>query len=102
VIHEGARISNSIIRRETVIEADVVLDNCIIMDYVRVCRGARLRNVIVDRHNLIEAGDTIGFDPERDRQRYSVSPGGVTVVPSGRVSYFARDVRGTGRASYGE
>lgn len=102
VIHEGARITDSIIRRETVVEADVVLENCIVMDYVRVCRGARLRNVIVDRHNIIEAGDVVGFDPEKDRQRYTVSPGGVTVIPAGRVSYFARDVHGTGRASYGE
>ncbi len=97
VIFEGARISNSIIRREAVIEEDVVLEDCIIMDYVRICRGARLRKVIVDRHNLIEAGDRIGYDEEQDRQRYTVSPGGVTVVPGGRVSYFARDTRGSAR-----
>jgi glucose-1-phosphate adenylyltransferase len=102
VIHEGARISNSIIRREAVIEPDVVLEDCIVMDYVRVCRGARLRRVIVDRHNIIEAGDTIGFDPELDRQRYTVSPGGITVMPSGHVSYYARDIRGSHRGGYGE
>ena len=102
VIHDGARIANSIIRREAVIEADAVLENCIVMDYVRVGRGAHLRNVIVDRHNCIEAGERIGLDPEQDRKRFTLSPGGVTVVPSGRVSYFARDVRGTGRAGYGE
>ncbi len=102
VIHDGSRISNSIIRREAVIEEDVVLEDCIIMDYVRVCRGARLRRVIVDRHNIIEAGDTIGYDPEIDRQRYTVSAGGVTVMPSGQVSYFARDIRGSRRGGYGE
>ena len=102
VIHDGSEITNSIIRREAVIEEDVVLEDCIIMDYVRVCRGARLRNVIVDRHNIVEAGDAIGFDSERDRQRYTVSAGGVTVVPSGRVSYFARDTRGSGRGGYAE
>ncbi len=101
VIHEGARMSNSIIRREAVVEEDVVLEDCIIMDYVRVCRGARLRNVIVDRHNIIKAGEVIGHDAEKDRQRFTVSAGGVTVIPSGRVSYFARDSRGSGRG-YGE
>lgn len=99
VIHEGTQISNSIIRREAVIEEDVVLEDCIIMDYVRVRRGARLRKVIVDRHNILEAGEIIGFDPEQDRQRFTVSPKGVSVVPSGRVSYFAR---GLGRGSYAE
>jgi glucose-1-phosphate adenylyltransferase len=102
VIHDGVKISNSIIRRETVIEDDVELEDCIIMDYTRVCTGARLRRVIVDRHNVIEAGDVIGFDAEKDRQRYVVSAGGVTVVPSGRISYFARDMRGSGRGGYAE
>ncbi len=102
VIHEGSHISNSIIRREAVIEEDVILENCIVMDYVRVCRGARLHNVIVDRHNIIEAGDVIGFDNEQDRQRYTVSANGVTVVPNGRVSYFARDTWGSGRGGYSE
>jgi len=101
MIHEGSRLTNSIIRREAVIEEDVELEDCLIMDYVRVCRGARLRRVIVDRHNIVEAGDLIGYDTEKDRQRYTVSQGGVTVVPSGRVSYFARDTRGSGHG-YGE
>lgn len=102
MIHEGAKISNSIIRRETVIEEDVVLEDCIVMDYVRIGRGARLRKVIVDRHNIIEAGDRIGFDAAKDRQRFHVSEGGVTVIPMGRVNYFARDNRGSGRGGYAE
>jgi glucose-1-phosphate adenylyltransferase len=102
VIHDAVKITNSIIRRETVIEEDVELEDCIIMDYTRVCAGARLRRVIVDRHNIIEAGDVIGFDTEKDRQRFVVSAGGVTVVPSGRISYFARDMRGSGRGGYTE
>ncbi len=79
VIHEGARITNSIIRRETVIEEDVELDECIVMDYVRIGRGARLKRVIVDRHNIIEPGDVIGFDAEADAKRFTVTEGGVTV-----------------------
>ena len=102
IIHEGCRISNSIIRREAVIEEDVELEDCIIMDYVRVCRGARLRRVIVDRHNHIAPGDRIGFDPEADRQRFTVTEGGITVIPAGRVSFFARDHQGTLRRSYSE
>lgn len=92
----GASIRNSIIRREAVIEADVELDECIIMDYVRVYRGARLRRVIVDRHNKVKAGSVIGFDTEADRAHYEVTPGGVVVIPKGRTDYFARNSRGTG------
>jgi len=72
------------------------------MDYSRVGRGARLRRVIVDRHNLIEAQERIGYDEEADRQRFTLSPGGVTVIPGGRASYFARGSRGTSLGGYSE
>lgn len=100
VIHDGVRIRNSIIRREAVIEEDVELEDCIIMDYTRIGRGARLRRVIVDRHNQIEPGDRIGFDPETDRRRFHVSDSGITVVASGPKSYFARSAPGITAGSY--
>ncbi len=93
---QSAAIRNSIIRREAMIEPGVELDECVIMDYVKICRGARLRRVIVDRHNLVEAGSQIGFDPEADRARYKTTPGGVVVVPKGSPDYFARDSRDRG------
>ena len=91
-----ASIRNSIIRREAVIEPDVELEDCIVMDYVRIGRGSRLRRTIVDRHNRIEPGSEIGYDPEADRRRYHVTDGGVVVVPKGPSDYFARDSRGWG------
>jgi glucose-1-phosphate adenylyltransferase len=93
----NARIRNSIIRREAVIEDDADIEDCIIMDYVRVRSGARLRRTIVDRHNLIEKGLVSGFDPMADRKRYAVSPGGVVVIPRGRTPYFAREHRSVGQ-----
>ena len=83
-------------RREAFIEEGVELEDCIIMDYVRIGKGARLRRVIVDRHNYIEPGARIGFDLAEDRKRYTVSPGGVVVIPLGNLTYFARDSRGEG------
>ena len=93
---DQANVRNCIIRRETIVEPGADLEDCIIMDYVRICRGARLRRVIVDRHNIIEADARIGYDPEEDRRRYHVTPTGLVVVPLGEVSYFARDSRGRG------
>jgi glucose-1-phosphate adenylyltransferase len=95
VVH-NARIRNSIIRREAVIEDGANIEDCIIMDYVRVRSGARLRRTIVDRHNLIEKGQVTGFDPAADRERYTISPNGVVVIPRGRTPYFARENRNVG------
>jgi glucose-1-phosphate adenylyltransferase len=86
----GAMVRNSIIRREVVLEPDVELEDCLIMDYVRIRRGARLRRTIVGRYNVIEAGRRVGYEPDHDRQRYYVSPDGVVVIPSGKISQAKR------------
>lgn len=85
-----AKIRNSIIRREAVIEPGADLQDCIIMDYVRICSGARLRRVIVERHNIIKAHSQIGYDRNIDRQQYHITRSGLVVVPRGKVDYFAR------------
>jgi glucose-1-phosphate adenylyltransferase len=95
VVNEG-NIRNSILRRETVVEPGADIENCIIMDYVRICKGARLRRTIVEQHNIIEADATIGYDLEEDQRRYHVTPSGLVVVPAGEVNCYARDSRGRG------
>lgn len=91
---DRASLRNTIIRREVVVEAGAELEDCIVMDYARIGRGSRLRRAVVDRHNLIAEGTCIGFDAGADRERFTVSPGGVVVVPKGRSSYFPRGSRG--------
>ncbi|TFH12255.1 MAG: glucose-1-phosphate adenylyltransferase [Nitrosomonadales bacterium] len=78
-----ARIRNSILRREVVLEEDVELEDCVIMDYTIIRRGARLKRVIVDRHNEITSNISIGFDEAEDRAHYHVSKGVVVVLPRG-------------------
>jgi len=46
-----------------------------------VGRGARLRRCIVDKHVTIPPGESIGYDPARDAERFTVSEKGVVVVP---------------------
>ncbi|MEJ2346777.1 MAG: glucose-1-phosphate adenylyltransferase [Gammaproteobacteria bacterium] len=82
VLNHG-RVRNSVLRREVLVEPDVEIDDCIIMDYTIVGRGSRLRRCIIDRYNVIEPGTVIGHNPRQDRQRYHVSPGGVVVLPTG-------------------
>ncbi len=94
----NARIRNSILRREVVVEDGAEIEDCVIMDYVRIGAGARLRRAIIDRHNSIAPGATIGFDHAGDRAAgYHVTEGGLVVAPLGDVRYYAREqIRGAG------
>jgi glucose-1-phosphate adenylyltransferase len=78
----GARIRNSIVRSEVLLE-DVELDECIVMDYSVLRKGVRLKRVIVDRYNTIEAGECIGYDTQADRQRFTVTDSGIVVLTRG-------------------
>ena len=91
-IVNGAKVRNSILRREVVVEPGAEIEDCVIMDYTRIGAGAKLRHAIIDRHNVIAAGAHIGYDLERDRAAgYHVTPAGLVVVPLGDVRYFSRE-----------
>ena len=79
-----ATIRNSILRREVLLEEDVEVSDSVIMDSNIIRRGARLNRVIMDRNNIIDPDEHIGFDHERDRQRFHVTESGIVVIPQGR------------------
>ena len=90
---KGATVRNSVIRREVMLEEDVEVTDCVITDHNIIRQGARLNRVIIDSFNTIEPGERIGFDLERDRQRFQVTESGIVVLPRGQfdaniVRYF--------------
>jgi glucose-1-phosphate adenylyltransferase len=66
-----------------------LVSDSILFPLVDVGRGAKLRRCIVDKGVRIPAGEEIGFDLERDRERFTVSEGGVVVVS--RADFGQRD-----------
>jgi glucose-1-phosphate adenylyltransferase len=53
------------------------------MPSVYIGDKAIIRNAILDKKVYVEPGAQIGVDIERDRQRFTISPGGVIVVGKG-------------------
>jgi glucose-1-phosphate adenylyltransferase len=78
-----AKIRNSIIRCGVTIENDVSMEDCIIMDAVTLKKGCRLKKVIVDKFNVIDEGEEIGFSTEKDRFRCHMDSSGIAIVPRG-------------------
>ncbi len=83
VFIQKARIVNSIIRSGVTIESGVSVEDCIIMDRAVLKRGCRLKRVIVDKMNVIEENERIGFDTEADRFRCHIDSSGIAIVPRG-------------------
>jgi len=82
VIHK-AKIRNSVIRSGVTIEDDVSVEDCIIMDDVVLKKGCKLKKVIVDKFNVIDGGEQIGLDPDKDRFRCHIDSSGIAIVPRG-------------------
>jgi glucose-1-phosphate adenylyltransferase len=86
----GASLDHAMLRRSVTVEEDARLEHCIVMERTVVGRGARIRRAIVDQDNFIPAGETIGYDLERDRRRFHVSEHGIVVIPR---AHFPRPSR---------
>jgi glucose-1-phosphate adenylyltransferase len=92
LVGQGTRIDHATVRRSILgrgvrVERGAEIEEAIVMDHTIVGRGARLRRVIVDRHNLIPDGDAIGIDPARDAQVHHVDASGIVVLPRGLTRY---------------
>lgn len=83
VFIQKARIVNSIIRSGVTIESGVSVEDCIIMERTVLKKGCRLKRVIVDKMNVIEEDERIGFDTEADRFRCHIDSSGIAIVPKG-------------------
>jgi glucose-1-phosphate adenylyltransferase len=79
-IVSGSKISGSILCPNVRVHSFCTIDQSILMPGVRVGRHAQIRRAIVDRDVIIPRGARIGYDPEEDRKRHTVSDGGVVVV----------------------
>ncbi|HKE01516.1 MAG TPA: glucose-1-phosphate adenylyltransferase [Planctomycetota bacterium] len=81
----GARVVRSVVGRGCTIEPGCEIEDSIVMDHTSFRAGARAKRAIVDRHNEIAAGATLGFDAVADRRRgYHVDPkSGLVVVQRG-------------------
>ena len=79
-IISGSRVSGSILCPNVRVHSFCEIEQTILMPGVRVGRHARLRRTIVDRDVLIPRGALIGFNPEEDRRRHTVTEGGVVIV----------------------
>ena len=88
MISDGCSITQSSLKRcilgnDVIVHEHCQLEDCIIMDACEIKAGTRMKKVIMDRFNTIEAKSVIGYNAEEDAQHYYIDPDGIIVMPRG-------------------
>jgi glucose-1-phosphate adenylyltransferase len=83
-IISGAHVERSIIAPGVYVDHDADVTDSILFPGVRVGPGARLQRCIVDKNVQVPGRTSIGIDPDRDGERFTVSTEGVTVIEKDR------------------
>ncbi len=87
-IISGSTILGSVLCPNVRVHSFCHVEDSILMPGVRVGRHARVRRAIVDRDVFIPRGAQIGYHPDEDRRRHTVSDGGVVVVTKDDEPYI--------------
>ena len=83
VVIAGGNVGHSILFHDIFIDDQAIVEHSILFSGVHVGVGARLQNCIIDKDVNIPADERIGYDLEKDSQRFTISDNGIIVVPSG-------------------
>lgn len=83
VIIAGGSVQESILFNSAFVDDEGIVERSLLFEGVRVGRGVHLCGCIVEKGVHIPDGERIGLDPTKDRERFTVSDGGVVVVPRG-------------------
>jgi glucose-1-phosphate adenylyltransferase len=82
-IVSGASVRESVISSDVQIEDGAIVEGSVLLPGVRIGKGAVVRRAILDKNVTVVDGAQVGVDVTADRERYTVSPGGVVVLGKG-------------------
>ncbi|MEU8953299.1 glucose-1-phosphate adenylyltransferase [Streptomyces sp. NPDC048518] len=79
------QVTRSVLSPGVTVEEGAVVQGAVLHDNVRIGRGAVVRCAVLDKNVDVPPGATIGVNPERDEELYTVSKGGVIALGKGQI-----------------
>ena len=89
-IVSGAQINKSLLFTGVKVHSYAYLEGAVVQPYVDIGRGARLRDVVIDRGVVIPAGLVVGEDPVLDAQRFRRSERGRCLITQPMIDRIAK------------
>jgi glucose-1-phosphate adenylyltransferase len=83
VVISGATVRRSVLSPGAHLHSYAEVEDSVLMQGVDVGQRAVVRRAIVDKNVRIAPGAEVGVDPVADRERFTISAGGVVVIPKG-------------------
>ena len=82
-IVSGGILHGSVVSYDVSVGKAAIVEGTVLMPNVRIGEKAIIRKAILDKSVVVDPGAQIGVDLERDRQRFTVSDGGIVIVGKG-------------------
>ena len=83
-IVSGATVDETVIGVHSYVSDSATVQRSVLLDNVRIGKGAVVRNAIIDKNVVVPDGCLIGIDPDEDRRRgFTVSDSGVVALGKG-------------------
>ena len=82
-IISGGILHGSVVSYDVSVGKAATVEGTVLMPNVRIGEKAIIRKAILDKSVVVDPGAQIGVDLERDRQRFTVSDGGIVIVGKG-------------------
>lgn len=79
----GADVSDSVLFKNVFVDDSSTIDKSVLLYDVKVGKNVVLKNCIIDKDVTIPDNESIGVDLEKDKERFTVTPNGIVVVPQG-------------------
>lgn len=82
-IISGGTVRNSVLSYNVFVRSWALVEESVIMENVVIGRHARIKKAIITEGVHIPPHTEIGYNPGKDRERFTVTPRGITVVTQG-------------------
>jgi len=82
-IVSGARVQNSVLSPNVLVQDHAEVRESVVMENVVIGEHCRIRRAIIDKDVNIPPKTEIGYDPDADRSRFTVTDSGLVAISKG-------------------